>query len=522
MISNHHANKHSFSQIVLPFLILALFISCTSESTPPYIDNHAPVLDSLVVMPNDSIGILDTVIVVCYVTDPDDDPLTYEWSAQWGGLIDANCNAVPQEGTTTGNPVRWAAGETLGEFPISVTITDKWNASITHSSKIYVIEGEASNQPPEILSFEAELDTIAPRDTVRIFAEYLDPDDPQDSLQVDWYYSGGRALTIDSHQMIWISPGDIGRYKFSLSLSDGFHIVRDSLYIYVGEPGSFNNPPAIESVRALKPDLVVNDSTLIICSAADPDNDPITYRWSSDFGRFSGGGQQIMWTSPDSIGEYTINVTVSDDKALSAYGFTRINVVPDTVIYYQTDFSSNDVDGNWFFQGMLTGLGDNIGSHPTISWDSEQEKMAITARSNNGTFGFRLRQLSFGDGSFRVTVRATNSQFSRIGFLPKFLGESNYLIISINLIQPFLEIIRCVSGEKEYLCRVDKVFLVDQDYHLFYAQFEDQAWVKLDGEEIWRGDVIALFTVPQSLGVAVNGAQDSERAFFDDIRVSNP
>ena len=77
---------------------------------------------------------------------------------------------------------------------------------------------------------------------------------------------------------------------------------------------SQNSPPEIQSVTASPSTITVNGTTSLTCLATDPDQDQLTYSWSSPEGSFPGGssGSTLQWLAPSTTGSYSIAVTVSD------------------------------------------------------------------------------------------------------------------------------------------------------------------------------------------------------------------
>ena len=85
-------------------------VSCTSESTSP--DNRPPVLVSLTAEP-EAVGVGEVCTITADATDPDGDPLSYEWSAGLGHL------------TGGGNKVFYTAASCcLGGNAVLLTVKD--------------------------------------------------------------------------------------------------------------------------------------------------------------------------------------------------------------------------------------------------------------------------------------------------------------------------------------------------------------------------------------------------------------
>jgi len=95
-----------------------------------------------------------------------------------------------------------------------------------------------------------------------------------------------------------------------------------------------NGSPGISSITFTKsggtPVTVMQNTTLpnlgtriwtaseISCLASDPDNDTLTYSWSTDGGKIQGTGSKIGWIAPGSAGAYSITVNVTDGKSVPA------------------------------------------------------------------------------------------------------------------------------------------------------------------------------------------------------------
>jgi hypothetical protein len=90
-----------------------------------------------------------------------------------------------------------------------------------------------------------------------------------------------------------------------------------------------NESPVISSVTANPTEIVIGDSATITAVATDPDDDPITLKWSASDGTITGSGNQVTWTSSKS-GSSTINLTVSDNRGGQTTGSVTINVLPAT------------------------------------------------------------------------------------------------------------------------------------------------------------------------------------------------
>ncbi|MDQ7817276.1 MAG: fibronectin type III domain-containing protein [Melioribacteraceae bacterium] len=78
-----------------------------------------------------------------------------------------------------------------------------------------------------------------------------------------------------------------------------------------------NNPPFIISVIAEPDTLLINETSILTCTAIDDDNDKLSITWSSEHGSFRNGniGSGVKWMAPSTPGSVKIIVKVSDGKA---------------------------------------------------------------------------------------------------------------------------------------------------------------------------------------------------------------
>lgn len=73
-----------------------------------------------------------------------------------------------------------------------------------------------------------------------------------------------------------------------------------------------NDRPLITSLEAEPERAIPSGSCQIVCNAADPDGDELSYAWSASGGGITGEGTTVTWTAPNSVGSYIVTATVTD------------------------------------------------------------------------------------------------------------------------------------------------------------------------------------------------------------------
>ena len=293
--------------------VLAVTILFISGCAPP---NEPPVITSLQAE-RELVLRVESCQVECVASDPEGGELNYEWHASGG--------SISGEGATT----TWIAPDEVGEYVVSVNVTDGDGNSATQSVTITVVR---ENHPPEIVDLSASEEWIIPSGNCTISCEASDPDN--DSLSYEWLASGGN-ITGEGDTVTWVAPEDIGDYNITVVVTDGLGGEDSaSLSIIV----AFNKRPIIESLIATAKHKYLEKipegyqvgkgkNYEIECIASDPDGVELFYEWSTDGGGISGEGDTVIFTAPLWSGTVTVMVTVSDSNG----GATTDSVVFEVV-----------------------------------------------------------------------------------------------------------------------------------------------------------------------------------------------
>jgi hypothetical protein len=167
-----------------------------------------------------------------------------------------------------------------------------------------------ANHLPAITSLEAEPQIVLPSGSCQVVCIASDPDG--DELSYNWSASGGEINGAGA-TVTWTAP-DLegyheGLYNVAVMVTDGRGVeVTKHVIITVRA----NWPPTITSLVADADWTFPLGSTQVTCTASDPDDDELSYEWSTTGGDISGTGAVVNWTAPQEFGIYDITVVVTD------------------------------------------------------------------------------------------------------------------------------------------------------------------------------------------------------------------
>jgi len=78
-----------------------------------------------------------------------------------------------------------------------------------------------------------------------------------------------------------------------------------------------NHEPIITSLIASANSTLPLGSLNVTCDALDPDDDELSYEWTTNGGDITGTGREVLWTAPQEVGTYNITVVVQDGHGSS-------------------------------------------------------------------------------------------------------------------------------------------------------------------------------------------------------------
>jgi hypothetical protein len=203
---------------------------------------------------------------------------------------------------------------------------------------------------------------------------------------------------------------DLG-YRYMVNLRDendrhGFVIKLGTAYWPEKAPPP-NRPPTISCMT--DKDMVYVDSgdtITVTCNASDPDNDPLTYTWSSTGGRVDGSGPQVRWLSAGTaVGPYSITAKVDDGRG--GYASSTVNVHVDPKPYHPPTITCS-ADRTSVFAGERVHITTNANSPDglplTYTWRTSGGQIVGSGASAD------LDTTGLAPGSYTVTVRVDDGK----------------------------------------------------------------------------------------------------------------
>src|SRR4030043_2288066 len=134
-----------------------------------------------------------------------------------------------------------------------------------------------------------------------------------------------------------------------------------------------NDAPVILYLRAQK-QIAPLETSQIRCFTAENNDYMLNYEWSATGGKNQGKGDIVVWTAPDTTGEYTITVVVSNSKGGEASSSVTILVThepnrPPIVHSITCQDCTNGIKASkWKTYSILCDASDPEGDNLTYQW----------------------------------------------------------------------------------------------------------------------------------------------------------
>jgi hypothetical protein len=235
--------------------------------------------------------------------------------------------------TSDGNPVKLClhqGAEALGN-PYNADLSPKFDV---HYGWGYLDAYEAlkaarsysgANSAPDLVRIEAVPNPVPRGSQCDVTIIASDPDE-----QVLEYTLNAEEGTVSGEgpAFTWTAPDRAGNFTLWGSVTDGVKTDESDIRIEVLAQAQ-NVPPLISMMKAA-PDIVpVGGTSTITVVARDQDGDPLSYSYSTNLGEVIGTGDTVTFAAPDTPGDASVGVVVTDGRGGEARKDVVISVRED-------------------------------------------------------------------------------------------------------------------------------------------------------------------------------------------------
>ncbi len=263
-----------------------------------------------------------TVTLHGTASDPENDPLTYAWTSST--LEGPFGNAAALDTT-------WKAGTAAAndrDVRLTLTVTDSAGAFATASVHVTV----RANQAPEV-SVARESATVVGGSAVELDGTTTDPED--DTLTFAWTSSGGGTFADASAlDTSWTAPAattSAQSITLTLTVTDrGAGQRTSTATVSVTVPARANTAPTASATTSTST-VLGGGAVSLDGTASDPQNDPLTYAWTSNGGGTFANAAALdtTWTAPAAglnDRDVTLTLTVTDTAGAAATATVQMTV----------------------------------------------------------------------------------------------------------------------------------------------------------------------------------------------------
>ena len=233
--------------------------------------------------------------------------------------------------------------------PAGGTITYDFDKMLVNGIIVdYQSGNTVGNYWPRIKSLAADTTTVIFGANTNVYCTASDRDN--DELSYTWNASGG-TIGGSGTEVNWTAPSLEGTYVITCLVDDG-NGGQDTDSVNVEVVEYINHVPVILSLTADPKKIDLGATTQLTCIATDPDDDTLSYIWTSTYGPIIGDDSTVTWTAPENEGYYYVSCMVDDGRGGQAEDSVGI-VVQDSsnvgtgipVAYYPFNGNANDESG---------------------------------------------------------------------------------------------------------------------------------------------------------------------------------
>jgi hypothetical protein len=195
------------------------------------------------------------------------------------------------------------------------------------------------NYPPRIKSFVSSPSEVPRESQAQIYCTAEDKDD--DPITYEWSSDFGSTVSENSIAA-WTAPDSAGIFEVICIVDDG-NGAQDTGIVSIEVLQTRN--PEISDITADPSEIELGENTALSCFASDPDEDELTYHWTSSAGSFQwNDSTEVVWSAPEEAGYYYINCKVEDGQGGETIDSVGVSVGK-LVAYFPFNGNAQDESG---------------------------------------------------------------------------------------------------------------------------------------------------------------------------------
>ncbi|WP_440875820.1 putative Ig domain-containing protein [Thalassotalea sp. PLHSN55] len=345
-------------------------------------------------------------------TDADEDKLLYTKLSGPDWLV------VGLDGTVTGTPPL----ESLGSSDLTFRVFDG-SEYVEGSAVINIVIHNRAPDNFEVSNLTGI--TSQPFEAV-VSAQDLDQDPLTFALVDGPEVEGEPLLSLEGDKLTGVIPA-AGSYAFTLSVTDGEHVIEQSFNLLVSDPNQGPTDLTVSKLTAIQ--TVEYAATL---SATDIEGDALTYELVSGPGWLSLDGDQLTGVT-DVPGDYSFEVSVSDGEFTITEEFTLVvdklffGFTEDTIVKNGGVIDAEFSEHNHSLGDYIASFFDNYSFEKLtgpdwLTIDAEGGLAGVFAYDENNPNTFSIKVTNNDDGEEDIAVlNITHAQFAE-DILPAAIG----------------------------------------------------------------------------------------------------
>lgn len=205
------------------------------------------------------------------------------------------------------------------------------------------------NYPPRIQAFATERTTVEKNSSITFYGKGIDQETKD---LVYTFFLPNDTISGLNKTASWTAPDVEGTYEIKLVVADEEQLT-DTAFLTINVVSEINYPPVIISLTADKKYTSPGGTIKIVANVSDPNNDVITYTWSTNDGEIIGSDDIGDWFAPANEGIYSVQLMVSDGRGGAATANIQLLVLDpglhsegNLIAWYPFDGNALDMSGH--------------------------------------------------------------------------------------------------------------------------------------------------------------------------------